>query len=320
MQQKSSIFWPLALIAAGVVWILIRVGTIPVSSLWALTYLWPFLLIGAGISIIVRPYWRWAAPLMSLLIVGGLLAGVVFASRLGWDRVPQGVIPGGQIFAGTAGRGSGHVISQARDVQGITSMHIAYPADYIVRQGSAESLVIEADDNVVAAIRTEVVNNVLEIDAVRDRNSYIVPTKPVNITITVKDLKEVVFDSAGELTVQGLHTQDFNVALDGAGTLHLNDLDVGSLDATLSGVGSVEASGAAGEVRIRVNGLGGFEGAGLRSKTVTVNLDGLGSATVWADTKLNATVNGLGSVSYNGGAQVTKSVNGLGSVQYMGTK
>jgi putative autotransporter adhesin-like protein len=320
MQQRSSIFWPLALIAAGVVWILIRVGTVPVSSLWALTYLWPFLLIGAGISIIVRPYWRWAAPLMSLLIVGGLFAGVVFAEKLGWNRVPQDVIPGGQIFAGAAGRGSGHIISQARDVQGIGTIHISYPANYVIRQGSTESLSIEADDNVVAAIRTQVVNSVLEIDNVRGRNAYIAPTKPVNITITVKDLKEVVFESAGELTVQGLHTENLSVALNGAGTVRLNDIKVGSMEATLSGVGSVEASGAADDVRIRVDGLGGFEGAGLRSKTATVNLDGLGGATVWADTTLDATVNGLGSVSYYGGAQVTKSVNGLGSVQYMGMK
>ena len=38
MERKLHLFWPLALIAAGVIWILIEVGSIPAANLWALAY------------------------------------------------------------------------------------------------------------------------------------------------------------------------------------------------------------------------------------------------------------------------------------------
>ena len=47
MEQKRSfsLFGPLLLIAAGVIWLLVKAGTIPSGNLWTLTHIWPILLI-----------------------------------------------------------------------------------------------------------------------------------------------------------------------------------------------------------------------------------------------------------------------------------
>ena len=153
MERRSTLFWPLTLIAAGAVWILIELGKIPVSNLWALATLWPFLLIAAGMGLILRPYWRYAGVLMSVLVVGALFLAVVFAGQLGWNRTPDRIFDGGIFFAGPAERGSGNVISQNRDVDDVSALHVAYPAHLLVRQGLTEGLTIEAEDNVVAAIQ-----------------------------------------------------------------------------------------------------------------------------------------------------------------------
>ena len=42
MEQKRSLFGPLLLIAAGVVWLLVKSGTVPAGILWALTHIWRF--------------------------------------------------------------------------------------------------------------------------------------------------------------------------------------------------------------------------------------------------------------------------------------
>ena len=57
MMKQRSLFFPLALIAAGILWIMIGMGRLPVQNLWALAHIWPFLLIGAGVSLILRTYW-----------------------------------------------------------------------------------------------------------------------------------------------------------------------------------------------------------------------------------------------------------------------
>ena len=61
MEHRRSIFGPLLLIAAGTIWLLVKSGNIPASNLWALSHVWPFLLIAAGIGIILRPYWRFTS-------------------------------------------------------------------------------------------------------------------------------------------------------------------------------------------------------------------------------------------------------------------
>lgn len=320
MERRLNLFWPLTLIAAGITWILIVAGRIPVSNLWALSYLWPVLLVAAGVGLILRPYWRYASAVLSLIAVAILFLGVLFAGQLGWNRLPNYTFDGGSFFGGTAERGSGHVITENRTVQGFDTIHVSYPANVFIRQGASEALSIEADDNAVAAIRTQVVGGVLEIDNLRDHRVYVTTAHPVTITITVKDLRELDFDSAGQVTIQGLKTDKLRTLLDGAGTLTFDNLQVKSFDAGLSGAGSMHANGTADTLDVSVDGLGSFEGEALRSQTATVTINGMGSANVWADNALTAEINGLGSVNYSGGAQVSKTVNGLGSIQYSGAK
>lgn len=321
MERRLHLFWPLTLIAAGVLWMLIQAGTIPAANLWALTYLWPLLLVAAGLGLILKAYWRFAGPALSALVVAILFLSVIFAGQLGWNRVPSYSIEGTSFLSVGAERGSGHVVTQNRPVEGFSRIHISYPADVLIRQGTLESLTIEAEDNVAASIRTRVSNDVLEIDGVPGQNVFVTPTRPVNVTITAKDLRDLVLDSAGQVTVQGLKTDALSTNLNGAGSMTFDNLQIKSLDANLSGVGSLHASGTATSVNCRVDGMGSFDGEALHSQSAVVALDGLGSATVWVDSSLNAQVNGLGSVNYFGNPQqLSKSVNGLGTVHYMGAK
>src|SRR5512138_1474501 len=86
MEHRRSLFGPLLLIAAGVIWLLVKAGTIPAANLWALTYIWPFLLIAAGLGIILRPYLKYISIVLDVLIIGGAVLAVLFAPQLGWTN------------------------------------------------------------------------------------------------------------------------------------------------------------------------------------------------------------------------------------------
>jgi hypothetical protein len=320
MERRLHLFWPLVLIGAGILWILIQLGRIPASNLWALTYMWPLLLIGAGASLILRPYWRFAGAVISAVVLALLFLSVLFAGQLGWNHVPLLGNEANIFYWGATERGSGHVITESRDVSGFTTVRLDYPASVVIRQGSADSLKIEAEDNVVAAMRTQVANGILRIDNVRGHRVYIAPTKPVKVTITAKDIKEVTFDSAGDLTLQSLDGDSFRVVLNGAGSINLDNVKLQSLDAVLNGAGSLQASGTAADLNITLNGLGSFQGEALHSQTAVAKLSGMGSADVWVDKTLTAMISGMGSVNYYGDPQVSKQVSGLGTVQSKGIK
>jgi len=322
MEHKRSLFGPLLLIAAGVVWLLVKSGSIPSANLWALTHIWPYLLIAAGIGIMLKPYWEYTSYVMDVIIIGGVVLAIVFAPRLGWSNPSIFSIgwDGGEPFLGPGTPGSGRIVAQTREVSDFVEVEVDYPVAVLITQGDRESLKIEAEDNVLPGLKTEVRNGRLRIFYRSEDGKHVNPRKIVKVTIVVKDLKEVDFSSTGELNIQGLKTDDLNVSLDGAGNLVLEDIRLKELSVNLSGAGSMTASGEADELSLNISGFGDFKGAELHGKAAVVNISGAGSATVWVDDELTAQISGAGSVNYYGSASVTKQVSGVGSVKHLGNK
>jgi hypothetical protein len=321
MQQSKSLFWPLFLIAAGVVWLLVQSGTVPSENLWALTHIWPFLLIAAGLGIILRSYWKYTTIALDVLLIGGALLAILYAPQLGWSSPSIFFIGSeGNMFIGPGERGSGNVISQTREVSGFDALSVEYPAQVLIQQGSSESIKIEAEDNLMPNLKTEVRNGRLEVFYKRENDKHVNPTKTVKITILVKDLRDVDFSSAGDVIIEKLKTDNLDVSLSGAGSLKLDAIQVKGLGVSLSGAGSATASGTADRLDLSISGFGDFDGAELHDQDAQVSISGAGSATVWVDNDLTAEVSGAGSVSYYGTPSVSRQISGVGNVTQKGNK
>jgi len=322
MELKRSIFGPLLLIAIGALWLLIKSSSVSSSSLWALTHIWPFILIVAGIGLILRPYWSYISIVMDVLIIGGAVLAILYAPQLNWDNPSMvSMFSNNEFYFGPSEPGSGHVITSAREVSGFLAVKIDYPAQVFISQGNTESVKIEAEDNVLPGLQTEIRNGQLRIYYKAEDVKHVNPKKTVKITIVVKDLKDVEFNSAGELTITGLKTDSLDLSLSGAGNLKLDNILIMNLSVDLSGAGSITASGTADDLNLNISGFGDFKGAELHGKTANVNVSGAGSATVWVDDELDVEILGAGSVNYYGSPDnVRKHINGLGSVNHQGNK
>lgn len=321
MEPKRSLFGPLLLIAAGALWLLIRSGQVPVENLWALTHIWPFLLIAAGLGLLLRPYSRYTKPMLDVLIIGGAVMAILYAPQLGWDSpVMFSFYNNGEAFVGPSERGSGNIITETREVSSFDSVKVEYPAQVTIKQGKVESLSIEADDNLLPDLNTQVRGNTLEIFYIKTGDKFINPTKPVVITITLKDIKDVEFSSAGDLTIDSLETDTLDVTLNGAGNLDLKNVTLKRVSVNLNGAGSMTASGTADDIDVTISGFGDFKGEDLQGKAAKVTISGAGSATVWVDDQLDAEISGAGSVNYYGSPNVTKQTNGIGGVSHSGNK
>src|SRR5438046_509775 len=129
MERTRSLFGPLLLIAAGTMWLLVKSGRVPSANLWALTHIWPYLLIAAGIGIILRPYWRYTSVLLDILIIGGAFLAILYAPKLSWTN-PYFVSfsNNGDFFVGPGKPGSGKVVTSIREVNKFDSISVDYPA------------------------------------------------------------------------------------------------------------------------------------------------------------------------------------------------
>ena len=317
---SRPIFWPLVLIAAGVLWLLGNFNVITGANLWVLIQFWPVLLIAIGLDLIVRQRWPLVGNLIAILTVTLAVLAVIFAPQLGLVTAGNGwfgSIP--FVWGGTPG--SGHVKTEARNVSDFKAVSFSSFGEMTLQQGETESLTIEAEDNVLPEIRTEVRNGTLTI-AYREENGWprVRPTKPIRFTLTVKQLTDLDLSGAGSVVMKALKTDRLQIVLSGAGSLSCEALDAGDVSLRLSGAGSLDASGQATQLDARLSGFGSLKGGGLKSETANVTISGTGSAVVWATGHLDANISGLGSVQYYGQPQVTKNVSGLGSVQSLGDK
>jgi Putative auto-transporter adhesin, head GIN domain/Domain of unknown function (DUF5668) len=314
-----SIFGPLVLIAIGALWLLSDSGVISASNVWAVLRFWPLLLIALGVDALLR--WRWPilANLVDVVVVGLAVAAIIFAPRLGLAGSSGWI---GMLPFMIGGRpGSGQVITETRTVRDFDFVTFSSLGDLAIQQGEHESLTIEAEDDILRHIRTEVRDGTLHIDFDEAGTRLSVyPTRPIRFTLTVVQLEAVELSGAGNVVVNTLETDRLQARLSGTGGLTMNDLAVDAFVAELSGAGSLSASGTADHLDVIVSGFGSFNGADLQSQSVEVNLSGVGGATVWAMARLNATISGLGSVNYYGQPAVNKTVSGLGTVQQAGDK
>ena len=321
MSKPRSLFGPLLLIAVGAIWLLTKSGSVPSANLWALAYVWPYILIAAGIGLILRSYWKYTNLLMDVIIVGGVVLAILFAPALGWDNPSATMFSfDGNGFAGPREPGSGHVVTETRDVEEFHAIEVDYPAQVVVTQGSPISVEVEADDNFLPGLQTRVRDGTLEIFYDVDDGARVNPSKGVRIVIVVEELDDIRLDSAGDLRLEGVESDELSVSVSGAGNLALVDVEVGQLSVSLSGAGNMVASGAADDFQLSLSGFGSFNGKDLHTRTADVELSGAGSATVWVDDELDAQISGAGSINYYGSPDVTKQVSGVGSVSRSGDK
>ncbi len=293
------IFWPLMLVAIGLVWLLTSFGLIAQPDLTVLFRFWPVALVAVGLELIARPRWPIISNLVTVAIVTLAVAAVVFARPLGLSS--NNVWFSWMPFPWGNEAGSGHIITQTRNVSGIDAVTFTSFGDLTIQQGDTEGLSLEAEDNVLPEIITEVKGSTLVIRYAQPNGQVRVrPTQSIKLTLTVKDLRQVT--------------------LSGAGDVHLEGLQSDYLQTTLSGAGSLRAAGAVRQLDVVLSGAGSFQGADLQAETADVTLSGVGNAVVWATQHLNVTISGVGWVEYYGNPQVTKTGGGLGDVRDLGDK
>lgn len=231
--------------------------------------------------------------------------------------------------------GSDQVVEEARDVSGFNRVELALAADLIIELGEAESLTIEAEDNLLPYIETRVRGNTLEIG---QRSGVILRSRePIRLYLTVTDLDGVGIAGSGQAEVPDLETEQLSIDISGSGEVRTGALDlVETLEVDISGSGEldvaelraegldVDISGSGrldiddGEVEtqdIEVSGSGRYSARRFESSEAEVDISGSGEVTIRVDERLRLEISGSGTVRYIGNPTVNQSISGSGSVE-----
>ena len=233
-----------------------------------------------------------------------------------------------------------------RQVSGFTGINASSLFNITVQRGNTESLVIEADANVLPYVRSEVRNGVLHLYfdrrlEGRRSNNFNTP----KVTIVMQNLEYVTLSGVGSLTAEDLFTPDrFRFNGSGVSTLAIN-LNTNQLEMELSGVSNIEINanvrelasfnssgvsnisgnlvaervtfdysgtgvvalaGSATQSAINASGASHLNLADFPTRTAVVNVSGSSNVRVNATDSLTMSASGVSSIHYTGSATVVQ--------------
>lgn len=214
-------------------------------------------------------------------------------------------------------QGSGNVVKETRDVNNFDRLDLSGIGDVTLIQGDEESLEIEAEDNVIEHITTEVRDGTLYIGINR---RAVLPTKPVKFIVKMHEIRGVDTKGVSNLKSNSIVTDQLEINISGTGNIELEELTCDTLLINVSGAGNFQAAGKVTDQKVTLSGAGNYQGENLQSKNTDVTISGLGRVTLWATENLNVTISGTGGVDYYGSPHISQQVSGLGKVNHKGDK
>jgi hypothetical protein len=237
--------------------------------------------------------------------------------------------------------GSGTSSSENREAQDFDRIHLIGAGDVIITQGQAESVTVEADDNLLPYIETEVRAGTLMLgftDEVSEKN--IRPSRPIKFYVNLKELTslkisgagdvysetlnlerlKVEVDGAGDIVFDQLITEQFDIEVHGSSDIRVEQLSSQDVDVNINGSADINLSGDTYEQDIDIRGSGKYYAADLHSQNGSVTIQGIGDVTVWAVALLDVHTPGTGTVSYYGDPIISFSNPGHGELEEMGER
>jgi len=187
-------------------------------------------------------------------------------------------------------RGSGVRKTEQRDLPVFNAIETSGVFDVEVNCQKPASFEVEADDNILPLVETEVRDGVLRVRTTKGYSSR----GGIIVRINVPDLASVSSTGAGKFNISNLKNDKFEIQSTGAAT--------------------VVASGQSKSLKIGSTGAGKIDAHDLRASDADVNVTGAAGVDVYATDELDVTVSGAGRVTYTGNPKVNKKVSGAGQV------
>lgn len=208
--------------------------------------------------------------------------------------------------------GSGTVVTETREVSGFNEVSLKGTGTLIIEQGDQEALTIEAEDNILPLIQTEVDDQQLKISYTRNRTMR--TTMPVYFYLKVKDITKVSLSGSSSMEAQELRADHLETTIDGAGRVTIDHFEGETFRSKIDGTGEIFIAGTVTEHSMSLAGSGGYHAGDLVSQAAQISITGNGEATVRAAQTLRVEIGGSGEVFYYGDPSVEQKISGAGKV------
>jgi hypothetical protein len=225
---------------------------------------------------------------------------IIFVTALAIGIIVSNVFPFGKanykffnFSIGWGGvKGSGNAATEKREIAGFKGVDASGVFQVEVVAGSEFAVEVNADDNLLPMIKTEVRGGVLHLET----SERISPNSPLLVRIAAPDIERLEASGASKISLTGVKNSSLNV---------------GS-----SGASKITVEGSTGTLTVDVSGASKIDAASLLAENASVDASGASNVSVNASNEVRAEASGACKINYAPGAKnVIKKTSGASKVQ-----
>ena len=224
-----------------------------------------------------------------IIFAAALILGLVFSSIFSFGRVRDKFFNFSVNFCGV--EGSGNVTAEKRSVSGFKSVDVGGVFQVEITAGKDYAVEVEADDNLIPLIKTEVSGDVLKVEL----DKKVSTKNPLKVRISAPNIEGIEASGASKVSVAGIK----------------ND----SLSIDSSGASKMTIAGETADLKVEVSGASNIDAAGLNAVNATVDASGASHVDVNVSGDLKSDASGASRITYSGSPKnVEKKASGASSV------
>ena len=207
--------------------------------------------------------------------------------------------------------GHNNVVTQDRRVPSFHALKVSGGIDVELSQGNEQKLIVEADENIIALIRTEVKDGVLNIFHEEKYQN----AQTMKIHLTFKQLDAITASGGCDIeSKQKLTFTNLKTDISGGCDIRLN-CKAKDMVCIHSGGSDAELSGEAESCTFNVSGGCDVKASEFHLKKCTIDASGGSDVTVYVTGELTIDAAGASDVTYYGKpAKITKSAHGASDI------
>ncbi|MTI30141.1 head GIN domain-containing protein [Xanthovirga aplysinae] len=211
--------------------------------------------------------------------------------------------------------GEGEVVKKELQLEAFNGIKLSLPADVYLTKGNVQKVEVEAQENIIDYIQTEVSDQSWKIRFPEGTSAR--DFKKIRIYITVPEVRKATISGSGKIlgqtSFEGADQLDLRIS--GSGYIRMEQENTGLVKASISGSGKIELFGTAQSLDFRSSGSGDLLAYELDTEDASISMSGSGKGEVTASKNLKVSISGSGRVRYQGSPRVSTSVSGSGSVK-----
>lgn len=187
-------------------------------------------------------------------------------------------------------QGEGPLKREERTLAAFQALDVSQSFIVEIETGKPQRIAVEADENLVPLIDTQVVDNTLKI--ANKPGKVLSSNNPIKIFLSLPSLQGVHAKGASRLVITGLQGDQLKLNLEGGHQVRM-------------------VGGVLNDLHIRASGAAQLESLMLKAQNVDIQLSGAASARIRAEKKLKVTAAGACKLEYKGTPEITQNLTGM---------